>query len=476
MANEAKPKKRFDLTSYSIVVVFLCLEILAFLGFSLGQNLILYAGLSIALFIAVLLVTFRQIKIDGLANYAFFLFPIFIYSLLSAISVFTTESDGAIGTVNAIFIPFALTLFAACGYFISNSKHFDISKALLIIYSSLAVLVLLNFFINMIYFVPFYTLRYANYYTFFDGKPSPVPVGKMAYMLFGFQIVEVSVEYWSIYPALLLSSSIALFFIKPKEHRNLFIAYASFTGLAFLCLLFTFNKTVLLYLLLLVLSLGLFLVFVKFPKTHKAFKIGSYIFIALFVIGFILFFLNAQSWSSVQGFKSMIAGNDFLNKLFNNGRLAPMATILWESFNPAKIFGSFVGYVAGEGYGIHQTLSGSWLFDNILTSGLFGAAFFFFAFIIGVRSMAKYYLNSKDSLTNKAMLIGFVIAVFSYTLLGYDGTPLINSDRLYPIYMFAPFIISLFLISYTFKKEEKESETAALEQQKEDVSHEENNI
>ena len=476
MATEANTKKKFNFTSYGIVVVFLCLEILAFLGFSLGQNLILYAGLSIALFILILLVTFRQIKIDGLASYAFFLFPIFIYSLLSAISIFTTESDGAIGVTNAIFIPFALTLFAASGYFISLNKSFDISKAMLVIYSALAVLVFLNFVINMIYFVPFYTLTYKNYYTFFAGKPSSVPINKMAYMLFGFEIVEVSIEYWSIYPALLLSSGVALFFISPKEHRKLFITYASFAFLAFISLLFTINKVVLISEILLVLALGLFLVFVKFPKTHKLYKIGLYVFLVLFVLGFILFFLNAQTWGSVEGFKNFIAGNKLTNKLFNNGLLAPMKIILWEAFNSAKIFGSFVGDIAGEGYGVHQAMSGSWLFDNILTSGLFGALFFFFAFVIGCRQMAKYYLKDQDSLTNKAILLGFVIAVFTYTLLGYDGTPLINSDRLYPIYMFAPFIIALFLISYTFKDQPKEAKPAELNTQEEENQHEEDNI
>ena len=476
MASEAKGKAKFNLSSYAIVVVFLCLEILAFLGFSLGQNIILYAGLSIALFILVLLVTIKQIKLEGLASYTFFLFPIFIYSLLSAISVFTTESDGAFGVKYATFIPFALTLFAACGYFITNTKSFDISKAMLVIYSSLALLVFINLIINMVYYVPFYTLTYKNYYTFFDGRPSPVSIDKMARMLFGFEIVEVSIEYWSIYPSILLSSAIALFFIKPKEHRNLFIAYASFAGLALLSLLFTLNKVVLVYEALMIFALALFVVFVKFPKTHKGFKIAMYVFFVLFVLGFLLFFLNAQSWSSVAGLQSFIAKNGLLNKLFNNGRLAPMATILWEAFNPAKIFGSFVGNIAGEGYGVYQGLSGSWLFDNILTGGIFGALFFFFGFGVGCYQMGKYYVKDKDSLANKAILLGFIIAVFSYTLLGYDGTPLINSDRLYPIYMFAPFIISLFLISYTFKKPETEIAEKTNNEQKEELNNEENNI
>ena len=472
MPLEETNKRKFNFASYGVVVVFLCLEILAFLGFSLGQNIILYGGLSIALFVLVLIITFRQIKLDGLATYAFFLFPIFIFSLLSAISIFTTESDGAFGTLYASFVPVALTLFAACGYLISKIKSFDISKAMLVIYSALAALVAINLLINMIYFVPFYTITYKNYFTFFAGKPSPVPIGKMAYMLFGFEIVEVSIEYWTIYPALLLSSALALLFISPKEHRRLFIVYACYAALAFISLLFTINKTTLIYILPMLLFLGTFLVYVKFPQTHKVLKIASYVFIVLFVLGFFLLFLNSQTWGGVAGFNSFIEGNKLTNKLFNNGLLAPMKVILWEALNSAKMFGSFVGNISSEGYGIYQDMSGSWIFDNILTSGIFGAAFFMFAFVIGARQLHQYYLKSKDALANKVMVIGFVLAVFSYTLLGYDGTPLINSDRLYPIYMFAPFIIALFLMSYAFKNEEKEAESAQLNENKEEEDNE----
>ncbi|MCR5505795.1 MAG: hypothetical protein K6F07_02240 [Bacilli bacterium] len=473
MAINENTKKKFNFASYGIVVVFLCLEILAFLGFSLGQNIILYGCLSAVLFLLVLLVTFRQIQIDGLANYAFFLFPIFIYSLLSAISIFTTESDGAIGVLNASFVPIALTLFAASGYFITNTKSFDISKAMLVIYASLAVLVFINFVINMIYYVPFYTLIYKNYYIFFNGKPSPEPIGQTARMLFGFQVVEVSVQYWSLYPALLMSSGLGLFFISPKKNRKLFVIYACFAALGFVCLLFTPTRLTLMSEFIMIVALALFLVYVKFPKTHKAFKIAMYVFIVLFIVGFIILFLVSQSWSAVNGLKSFIAGNKLTNKLFNNGLLNPMKVILWEAFNKAKIFGSFVGNIASEGYGVYQGPSGSWIFDNILTSGIFGAAFFMFAFVMGCRQMHKYYVNDKDAMVNKVMLIGFVIALFSITLIGYDATPLINSNRLYPIYMFAPFIIALFLISYTYKNQEKEAQIAAINKQEEEKSHEE---
>ena len=94
----------------------------------------------------------------------------------------------------------------------------------------------------MIYYVPFYTLIYKDYYTFYNGKPSPAPIGKTAYMLFGFQVQEVSTTYWSLFPTLLSTSVIALFFIKYKENKKIFILYACFAALGFISLLFTISK------------------------------------------------------------------------------------------------------------------------------------------------------------------------------------------------------------------------------------------
>ena len=65
-------KKKFDFSSYATVVGFLALEVLAFLGFSLGHSFVLYGSLLLALAILLLVVVFRQIKTEGLSNYAFF--------------------------------------------------------------------------------------------------------------------------------------------------------------------------------------------------------------------------------------------------------------------------------------------------------------------------------------------------------------------------------------------------------------------
>ena len=166
MENSVTAKKKFDLSSYATVVGFLALEVLAFLGFSLGHNLVLYGSLLLALSLLLLLVTFRQIKMEGVSNYAFFLFPIFVFGLLSALSIFVKYSTGAIGSLNAFFTPIALTFAGLSGFFVSHIKGFDLQKVFLVIYGALALFVLINLILTMIYFVPFYTIRYRNSYLY----------------------------------------------------------------------------------------------------------------------------------------------------------------------------------------------------------------------------------------------------------------------------------------------------------------------
>ena len=119
-------KKKLDLSTYGLVVGFLCLEVLAFVSFYLGHSFILYGILSIVLAILLVLVTFRQINKDGISSFAFFIFPIFVYGLLTALSGFGTKSVGAIGLADTIFVPIGLTLFALSGFLTAYIDKFKI--------------------------------------------------------------------------------------------------------------------------------------------------------------------------------------------------------------------------------------------------------------------------------------------------------------------------------------------------------------
>ena len=63
--------RKFDFRDYGTVLAFLSLEVLAFIGFNLGHSFLLFAILSLVLAILLVVVTFRQIKKDGLTTIYF---------------------------------------------------------------------------------------------------------------------------------------------------------------------------------------------------------------------------------------------------------------------------------------------------------------------------------------------------------------------------------------------------------------------
>lgn len=451
----ASPKKKLNFETYAVVVAFLCLEVLAFVSFYLGHSFMLYAILSIVLVALLILVTLRQINKDGIATFIFFLFPIFIFGLLTALSLFSYQSIGAVGVAESVFVPIGLTLFALAGFLSSYIKKFNIKLCLLVIYISLGLFVLINFILTMVYYVPFYTLTYANSYIVYNGRPSEVPIGSMAYMLFGFSVEEVSLLYWTLFPSLLLTAVIPLFFIKFKENKCDFLIYAGLTFLAFISLLFTINKITLISDFILILGIAIIIVAAKIKKSHSILNVMMTTLGIIVLLVLIVFFINAQkNWGFVSGIRNAIGGNSLFNRLFNTNRYASSINAIFQDlFSSFKLFGCPVGGEASDYPNVvAQVLSNIWLFDNLMSSGLFGAIFFLVALVFGIRRLFKYIASDKDDDLTKYTITGFVLGFLVISLICFDAYPLINSGKIFPFYTCAPLLIVLFLLGYTYNK------------------------
>ena len=484
--SENTKKKKFDLTSYGIVVGFLAMEVLAFFSFYLGHSFILYGILSAVLAVLLILVTLRQINKDGIATFAFFLFPLFVFGLLTALSPFNASSLGKISTAETVFIPIALTFIALSGFLTGYIEKFNIKMTLLIIYGALALFVLINLIITMVYYVPFYTIIYKNSYIFYEGKPSALPIGKMAYMLFGFKATEVKIEYWSFFPSMLLTAVIPLFFIKYKENRRDFILYAVMAGIAFLSLLFTISRITLISDIILVLGIAIIVIAGKFIKSRPVLNVIM-ISIGIIALLFItIMFFIAQDLSS--GFAKIFTSNSFLNRLFVANGLSNRIILVFQDLLNAKygffkLFGAAVDVMSFEPFyppnGVIQKLSGFWMFDNIITSGLFGAIFFMFALVLGVRRLFIYIGRFKEDDSVKYTIAGYTLGFLVISLLLLEVRPLVNSDRMFPFFISAPLLVVIFLLSYVFnktlslpKKSKEVVEEQPQEENKEDDNHE----
>lgn len=464
-------KKKFNLKSYGMIVAFLCLEMLAFIGFALGNNFILYGLLAIVIAILLFLVTFRQFKKDGFVSYAIFLFPLVVFSILSAISTYPIVSVGAIGLPNAIFIPLTLVFLSLAGFLVSKVHNFETSKMMLVVYGSLAVFVLINLITTMIYYVPFYTLIYKNSFIVYEGKPSPVPIGSMAYMLYGFQFVEVSIYYWRLFPAILSTSVVALFFIDFKNNKKVFAAYATMAFLGIISLIFTVGKVTILTDLFMIVFLAALVISFKVPKSRKIIKYGVFAIGIAFILALILVIINAQSNASfAAGLQNVIASNELLNRLLNTNRfISPINEVLDGLFTGYKILGLGIGsFIVPDSTGMvvgSETIC--WFVDSFNTSGIFGALFIAVFVVFAGKKIMEYFNSDCDSQLNKILLIGFIIATLGSMFVGYDSSPLIYYNNLNPFYMFPPFLIAIFLISYMFGRVELKTKVQETENKEE---------
>ena len=467
-------------TAISKAVVFLALEILAFIAFGLGHSFIFYSVLSVLILGLTIFAAFKQINKDGLSSYLFFLFPILLYGLLAALSHFNKDQNFDLYGGLSFFVPIGLVCFAGTGYFLSINKEFKIKTALLIIYSAIAIYTAINLLATFIHFAPFHTLLYKNKYIYFDGSPSNSPVGEMAYMLIGFQMNETSIETFSLCPTVLLSAFVPLFFTKYKEDKKTFILYLSFGILGLVSLIFTPTKMTILTDIFVVLVLAFVILTIKGKIGKKFYLYGGIAFGVLFLIAFLILTMCAQSNPNALESKvlSFISSNTFLNRLFVTNRVvSPFRSILDKLFSSYKLLGVPTWSTTSDYYYPNGTpLSGSWFFDNIVTNGSFGAIFFIIVLVISIRRMVLYFKYSEDGLKEKALIFGFVFSFLAYTVLNFDSTPFIFSSDIFPIYESGLMLVMLFLFSYCYARSEKPkvvSEETPSGETKEEIKNEE---
>ena len=95
----------------------------------------------------------------------------------------------------------------------------------------------------------------------------------MAMGLIGFSFEEISIEYYLMFPTILLTSAIFLFYIKYKENRKLFVIYLTYTIIATLAIILSFTKINFLFIFVVALLVTYFLLYHFGKIKPKIFKI-----------------------------------------------------------------------------------------------------------------------------------------------------------------------------------------------------------
>ena len=457
------------LGKYAPAITFLAFEFFALMAFNYSGSFILYGSLALVLTILLTIFNIAEIKTKGLSNVALFFIPLFLFTLLTAFGTYsvahTKVGDFSYGEL--AFIPLGLLPMAFAGYLLSVDKKFNINVFLIVIYSALSLYCLINLVYNIINFGAFYPIIYKGYYLYYGGVRSAVSVDKFAYTLEGFKFIEVEMNHYVLYPVLLLSSSAMLLFLSPRKERKLFITYALFSFIALLCLVLV--PSVLSLLMIIITMILLLVIFFgkRYLKVRKVFVWILKVFLILFALGFVGFILLHQS------FMSGLASNAFIHRLFFSNRFVNGYGPLVNNLFSSDKFLGFAVETLGPGLYEEVHLSGSFLFDTFMTSGVLGALGLFAFVFFGFKTFKDYFKSHRDDFKLQATLFLFLVLYVGYIALFYNGEYALYYNIYKPIYLTAPFMMMIFIFSFVICRTKAVEEPA--KEKQEEVTNEEQN-
>lgn len=457
--NEQK-KENFALLAK--VFSFFALEIIALLAFGLGNNFIFFAIISIVSSILLVGVSAFELKKYGLSKMlCICLIPLVIVFILCLLSNFNRDLAYPYQNQQWVYILllFSLVGMLLAGYSFKLHNVFSLRTVMIVIYGAISLYVLINLIVTMIQFCPFYAYIYYGKVFYYEGKPSPVSVDQMAFALMNFSVEEVSIQYYSLFPSLLLTSVIFLFFNKYKDNKTMYLTFLGFFVLGTLTIVLSTNILVFIADVIIVASIALIIFYSKKKHSKTPLKVVLISLLVLASIGFILFFLNSQSKLGtnlqITGLQQFISNNQFLNFVFNRNYYARQFKPVLDGLvseiqvpGEGPIFYKFLGFPTGSINGLDTPAyeTDCFLFNSFITSGILGFANLIFLLSIIFITLVKFFKFGKVNQEYKGMIFAFVLAFFIYNLFNADMSPCIFNRSVSPLLMSSLALVVTFLI------------------------------
>ena len=176
---------------------------------------------------------------------------------------------------------------------------------------------------------------------------------------------------------------------------------------------------------------------------------------------YLVYILNNQSFAG--GISNLIAKNGLLNRIFNTNRLARSYNVVSSELFSQDRFLGFGYTIIGNYYVEFYHLSGGFIFDTYMTSGVIGALALFIFLFLGLKNFKKYFKLHSDDFPLQAALFLFVIVFLGFSVFFNEGEYALYYTLYKPIYLTAPFMLTVFILSYVLAKahpmvEEKKEE------------------
>ena len=421
------------------------------LSFLTGFNNIATFVLGILTIGLTILLSYKSLKGIGIYSLIIMLIPLLSYGVIMSLGYF---SNTLYSVSTRVFLTFNILIFAVAGYFSKRIEGFSFKWIFIGIFLSLSIISLINVIFTSVYYGPFYGFRLTNYYSYYDGVSSKYNVASSAYALCGFGVKEVPIEYYLLFPFLLLTS-IPFYLLSDRRNKFNIITTCSFTLVALISLLFVISKISLIFIAIYLVFLCLVSLVIVFKKIYgKPLRYTLYgLGVLVFIFG-VLLFLNAQL--SMTGIRNLLSSNGLFNHLFNANRFSEKALIILNGvFSKEKLIG-FPPYFDYE-YNEWCLPSNNILINQFMYGGIFG--FIFFLVIVGLFAYVfiKVRQVSLEDKNYKYFPLLFIISYFVITFIAdqnsYDQ---FDYGLVFANYLSPFFYISLFVFGHYFALVNKE--------------------
>ncbi|MCR4879627.1 MAG: hypothetical protein K5906_01555 [Bacilli bacterium] len=436
--------------SITLAVIFFILSFLT--GFN---NIVIFVLALLTLAISIFL-SYKSFKDVHIYVLGIVLIPLLAYGVIASLGHY---SEAIYSVSTRVFLVINIVLFLMAGYFSRFIKGFSFKWIFIGIFLSLSIISLINLISTSINFGPFYGLRIPYYYSYYQGVEANETVSASAYALCGYSIKLVPIEYYLVYPMLLISS-LFFYILDKKKDKLTLISVICFIVIGLISLIFVISKISLIFIVLYLFFIVLVGLLLTFKKLYnKGVKIALISLVGLAILFFIIFFINSQY--SFTSFRSFIASNRLLNYLFNTNRYAENArVILNQAFSGNKLIG-FPSYFDYQYlYLVHPSN------DIIINQFMYGGVFAFIFFIVLVVLFIYTFINIKklnlEDKTYKYFPMLFVASYFVISLIADQNThDMFDYNLSFATYLSPFFLISLFIFGHYYalaNEEVKENE------------------
>ncbi len=425
---------------YDALIIFLVIECLALTAFSLADANIIFRYLGFLISLALIPFALMFTSKREWLSLGLFSIPLVIIAFLTGFSTFTLSMG--FGTLDNLSVVLGTLAFFFLGFAVRRVRKFKIDIALLAIGAAMALLVFLGLIYSLYQYGPFHASLYEGLVYYYDGRL--FVVSEETKWLLGFSFVEISINYVSLFGAMLSTALTALLYISPKTEPRKFaiVAVIGLIGLLSIVLIPNIEALILL------IPVFLFALGYRFIRSRE--KVGivvQYAFFALLGIAGIALLVVILNNAGVSFIRNALAGNAFLNRLFNTNRImSPVNAVLAPMFTAGGFFGFPITYIDGL-----VANTGAFEFEIVKEGGLLAFLAIIAFLLLVIFSLARYSAKSPDKGHIKIVILSLLIAVFLNGSLLWDTFPLIyESDYYFSFFRSAPYLIVLFLIGYAY--------------------------